>query len=135
MRDIRPCRADERAAILEIINAAAERYRDTIPANCWHEPYMTADQLERDIGAGVSFWACDDERGRLCGVMGIQPVKDVTLVRHAYVRPESQGSGIGGRLLRHLETLTNQRILIGTWAAAVWAIGFYQRHGYALVPL
>jgi N-acetylglutamate synthase-like GNAT family acetyltransferase len=95
---------------------------------------MSSDQLGRDVGAGVSFWGCEDDEGQLVGVMGIQQVEDVTLIRHAYVRPDRQGSGIGGRLLRHLESLTDQRILIGTWAAATWAIQFYARHGYTLLP-
>jgi GNAT superfamily N-acetyltransferase len=134
MPNIRHCRPDERNTILSIINAAAERYRAAIPADCWHEPYMSMPELEREIGNGVRFWGVDDDAGRLVGVMGIQPVKDVTLVRHAYVRPEHQGRGIGGLLLRQLETLTHTRILIGTWADATWAIRFYQRHGYALIP-
>ena len=134
---IRPCRPDEHDAILAIVNAAAERYRGVIPADCWHEPYMSAAQLERDVAGSVAFWGCADERDALAGVMGIQPVKDVDLVRHAYVRPERQGEGIGSRLLAHLERLERpgaRRILIGTWADATWAIGFYQRHGWTLVP-
>ena len=131
---IRVCRADEQPAILAIINAAAERYRGAIPADCWHEPYMTAGQLACDIAAGVSFWGYEDDNGQLLGVMGIQQVEHVTLVRHAYVDPHAQGRGVGGRLLRYLETLANQRILIGTWATAVWAIRFYQSHGYVLIP-
>jgi len=133
MTSIRPCRPDEQATILGIINAAAERYRGAIPDDCWHEPYMSAEQLARDINAGVNFYGYEDGEGQLAGVMGVQRVRDVTLVRHAYVRPDSQGMGIGGRLLQQLEGLTDQQILIGTWANAGWAIGFYQRHGYALV--
>lgn len=134
MPSIRHCRPDEQDAILSIINAAAERYRGAIPADCWHEPYMSGPALEREIDNGVRFWGVDDDEGRLVGVMGIQSVKDATLVRHAYVRPEHQGTGIGGLLLRQLEALTDTRILIGTWADATWAIRFYQRHGYALIP-
>jgi GNAT superfamily N-acetyltransferase len=134
MDGIRLCRADEAPAILAIVNAAAERYRGAIPADCWHEPYMSREQLERDIAAGVTFWGYVDEDGGLAGVMGIQRVKDVALVRHAYVRPDRQGRGIGGRLLAHLEGLGSQRILIGTWADAGWAIRFYAGHGYVLVP-
>lgn len=133
MPTIRRCRPDEQAAILAIVNAAAERYRGVIPADCWHEPYMPAAQLERDIAAGVEFWGCADERGELVGVMGIQPVRDVALVRHAYVLPERQGFGIGSLLLAHLERLTTRRILIGTWADATWAIAFYERHGWTRV--
>jgi len=134
MDAIRPCRPDERPAILAIVNAAAERYRGAIPADCWHEPYMSAEQLERDIAAGVTFWGYVDEGGELVGVMGIQPVKDVDLVRHAYVRPDRQGRGVGARLLAHLEGLGSRQILIGTWADAAWAVRFYQGRGYTLVP-
>jgi GNAT superfamily N-acetyltransferase len=126
-------RTDDQANILATINAAAQRYRGAIPADCWHEPYMTSQQLRRDISSGVCFWGCEDDAAGLIGVMGIQHVKHVTLVRHAYVRPECQGMGVGSVLLRHLETLTDQRILIGTWADAAWAIRFYQTHGYTLI--
>jgi GNAT superfamily N-acetyltransferase len=131
---IRRCHPDVHPAILAIMNAAAERYRGAIPADCWHEPYMPAEQLARDVAAGVTFWGSVDEGGALVGVMGIQSVKDVDLIRHAYVRPDRQGRGIGGRLLTHLEGLSARRILIGTWADAGWAIRFYQDHGYTLVP-
>ncbi len=135
MPTIRLCRPDERSAILDIVNAAAERYRGVIPADCWHAPYMTPEQLARDIDAGVTFWGyADDATGELAGVMGIQPVRDVTLVRHAYVRPDRQGRGVGGRLLAHLEGLTTRPVLIGTWADATWAISFYEAHGYTRVP-
>ena len=137
MATIRPCRPEERGEILAIVNAAAARYRGAIPADCWHEPYMPAEQLAREIAAGVAFWGYEEDPDGLVGVMGIQPVADVALVRHAYVRPDAQGRGIGGALLRHLEqldTLAARPILIGTWADASWAIVFYQRHGYALVP-
>ncbi|HZI42714.1 MAG TPA: GNAT family N-acetyltransferase [Gemmatimonadaceae bacterium] len=134
MTPIRRCRTDEHGPILAVINAAAERYRGTIPADCWHEPYMSSEQLARDVAAGVSFWVYEDDDGELAGVMGLQPVNDVTLVRHAYVLPSRQGKGIGRMLLRHLEELSDQAILIGTWADATWAIGFYQAHGYSLIP-
>ncbi|MEX1993204.1 MAG: GNAT family N-acetyltransferase [Steroidobacteraceae bacterium] len=130
---IRHCRADERPAMLAIVNAAAERYRSAIPADCWHEPYMPADQLERDIAAGVDFWGYEDDCNDLVGVMGVQRVRDVDLIRHAYVRPDQQGRGVGAALLRHLEGLSQRQILIGTWADAAWAIRFYQNHGYVLV--
>lgn len=120
--------------MLAIVNAAAARYRGVIPDDCWHEPYMSAAQLERDIAAGVTFWGVDDEKGDLVGVMGIQPAQDVDLIRHAYVRPDQQGRGVGGELLTQLETLSGRPILIGTWRDATWAVGFYQRHGYVLVP-
>jgi GNAT superfamily N-acetyltransferase len=135
MHTIRQCGLDEQETILAIVNGAAARYRGVIPADCWHEPYMQMTELTREIVNGVSFWGVDGPDAQLAGVMGIQSVKDVTLVRHAYVRPEHQGKGIGSLLLQHLETLTDQRILIGTWKAATWAIRFYEAHGYTLIPL
>lgn len=130
---IRLCRDDERAAIASIINSAAEAYRGVIPADRWHDPYMSADELDREIAAGVTFWGYDDVNGTLAGVMGFQPVRDVDLIRHAYVLPARQGQGIGGNLLRHLREASTQPLLVGTWAAADWAVRFYQRHGFALV--
>lgn len=130
---IRPCRADERDTILHIVNAAAEAYRGVIPADRWQEPYMPGDELEAEIAAGVAFWGYEAD-GALVGVMGIQLVHDVDLIRHAYVLPERQGGGIGGALLEHLRPLSRGRMLVGTWAAAEWAIRFYVRHGFSLVP-
>jgi GNAT superfamily N-acetyltransferase len=132
MTSIRPCRDDDRAAILAIVNAAAEAYRDVIPADRWHEPYMPWDELASEIAAGVAFWGYEED-GRLAGVMGFQSVRDVELIRHAYVLPSSQRRGIGGALLGHLRQLSTRRILVGTWEAADWAIRFYQRHGFELV--
>jgi GNAT superfamily N-acetyltransferase len=132
MSHIRPCRADERSAILAIINAAAEAYRGVIPADRWHEPYMSQTEFDGEVTAGVAFWGYEKD-GVLIGVMGIQPVRDVDLIRHAYVLPESQGLGVGGALLAHLRRLSRRRILVGTWAAAHWAIRFYERHGFELV--
>jgi N-acetylglutamate synthase-like GNAT family acetyltransferase len=121
------------AAILAIINDAARVYRGVIPADRWHEPYMSASELESEIGGGVVFWLAEDD-GRLSGVMGIQDKGDVTLVRHAYVAPTAQRSGVGTKLLRHVEGLVDKPILIGTWADATWAIDFYQRNGFTLAP-
>ena len=129
---IRPCRAGERDAILAIVNAAAEAYRRVIPPDRWHEPYMQADELDREIGAGVRFFGYEAD-GELIGVMGIQDVGDFTLIRHAYVVPGSQRSGVGGALLEHLVAATDGPILVGTWAAAEWAIRFYERNGFAPV--
>ena len=123
----------ERGEILAIVNAAAEAYRGVIPDDCWHEPYMPREELDEEIAAGVEFWGYEDD-GELLGVMGIQAVRDVQLIRHAYVRPATQGRGIGGALLEHLERARTSRLLVGTWAAAEWAIRFYERHGFALVP-
>jgi len=117
---VRPCQRGEWPTVLTIINAAAQRYRGVIPADCWHEPYLSDLQLERDIRAGVAFWACVEADGELSGVMGLQHIENVTLIRHAYVRPDRQGRGIGGALLRHLEALTNRQVLIGTWAPSCW---------------
>jgi len=132
MTNIRACRDDDRTTILAIVNAAAEAYRGVIPADRWHEPYMSRDELDREIAAGVAFWGYE-ENGRLTGVMGIQSVRDVDLIRHAYVLPSSQRRGVGGALLEHLRQLSRRRILVGTWEAADWAIRFYQRHGFELV--
>jgi GNAT superfamily N-acetyltransferase len=129
---IRRCRADERSDILRIVNAAAEAYRGVIPADRWREPYMPGDELDAEVGAGVAFWGYE-AAGELVGVMGIQAVDDVDLIRHAYVLPESQGGGVGSALIEHLRPLSRGRMLVGTWAAAEWAIRFYARHGFALV--
>jgi GNAT superfamily N-acetyltransferase len=126
---IRPCRENERDAILAIVNAAAEAYRGVIPADRWHEPYMPAGELDGELAAGVRFWGYEAD-GELVGVMGIQPVRDVDLIRHAYVAPASQGRGIGGALLRHLLDGAERQVLVGTWAAAEWAIRFYRGHGF-----
>jgi GNAT superfamily N-acetyltransferase len=132
MGDIRPCRDDERPAVLAIVNAAAEAYRGVIPADRWHEPYMGAAELEAEIASGVAFWGCEED-GELVGVMGIQPVGDVDLVRHAYVIPGRQRGGVGSALLTHIRDLDDRPMLVGTWAAADWAIRFYERHGFELV--
>jgi GNAT superfamily N-acetyltransferase len=132
MSSIRPCRDDERAAILGIVNAAAEAYRGVIPADRWHEPYMARRELEDEIAAGVAFWG-SEAGGELLGVMGIQAVGDVDLIRHAYVSPAAQRRGVGGQLLRHLAEGRTRPLLVGTWAAAEWAIRFYRRHGFEQV--
>jgi GNAT superfamily N-acetyltransferase len=130
---IRRCRDDERAAVLAIVNAAAEAYRGVIPPDRWHDPYMPIEDLCRDIAAGVAFWGFYEANGDLTGVMGLQPVRDVDLIRHAYVRPGAQRRGVGGALIGQLRRQSRRRMLVGTWAAADWAIRFYQRHGFALV--
>jgi GNAT superfamily N-acetyltransferase len=115
-----------------IVNAAAVAYRGVIPEDRWHEPYMPVAELEGEIAAGVEFWGYDDG-GELIGVMGIQPVQDVTLIRHAYVSPAAQGRGIGGALLAALDARETGQMLVGTWSAASWAIRFYERHGFVAV--
>jgi GNAT superfamily N-acetyltransferase len=132
MSSIRACRDDERTTIFGIVNAAAEAYRGVIPDDCWHEPYMPLRELEREIAAGVAFWGYEADCA-LVGVMGIQPARDVDLIRHAYVVPDSQRHGVGGALLEHLRGLSTRRMLVGTWAAAEWAIRFYRRHGFEQV--
>ena len=129
---IRRCRDDEREAIFAIVNAAAEAYRGVIPADRWHEPYMPLEELEAEIAAGVEFWGYADG-GALLAIMGMQPVRDVDLIRHAYVLPEAQGRGVGGELLEHIMRSATRRVLVGTWAAAEWAIGFYRKHGFQQV--
>jgi GNAT superfamily N-acetyltransferase len=129
---IRRCGPEDRDAILRIVNAAAEAYRGVIPADRWREPYMPAEELDAEIAAEVAFWGYEAE-GVLVGVMGIQEVDDVDLIRHAYVLPERQGSGVGGVLIERLRPLSRERMLVGTWAAAEWAVRFYARHGFALV--
>ena len=130
--NIRLSREADRPAMLAIINEAAQAYRGVIPADRWHEPYMPAAELAGEIGAGVVFWVAEDERHML-GVMGMQDKGDVTLVRHAYVTPAVQRKGVGQALLRHVRRLTERPVLIGTWAAASWAIDFYKRNGFAMV--
>ena len=133
MHVIRQCRDDETSTILAIVNAAADAYRDVIPADRWHDPYMSAEQLQRDVAAGVDFWGYELD-GALIGVMGIQAVRDVDLIRHAYVKPGNQRLGVGAALITHLRSLSTRRLLVGTWADATWAIRFYQREGFVLVP-
>jgi GNAT superfamily N-acetyltransferase len=121
------------AAMLAIVNDAAQAYRGVIPVDRWREPYMPADELAEEIAGGVVFWVAEQE-GRLLGVMGIQDKEAVALVRHAYVAPNIQRKGVGTRLLRHVEGLADKPILIGTWADASWAIEFYRRNGFSVVP-
>lgn len=128
---IRRCGEADVPAMFAIINDAAQAYRGVIPADRWHEPYMPEAELRAEIAAGVVFWGAERE-GRLVGVMGLQDVLDVALIRHAYVATAVRGEGIGGALLRHLVDQTDRPLLVGTWAAATWAIRFYERHGFAL---
>jgi len=129
---IRACTEGDFDEIWQIVNDGAQAYRGIIPADRWSEPYMPREELRHEMDAGVNFWGYEDA-GTLAGVMGIQKIRDVTLIRHAYVRTGSQKHGIGAHLLAHLRQLTPDPVLIGTWADAVWAIRFYQRHGFALV--
>src|ERR1700730_11289761 len=129
---IRRCDDHDFELIWTIINDVAQAYKGTIPADLWTEPSMSWEKLQDEIEEGVVFWGYEEAEA-LVGVMGIQHVPDVTLVRHAYVRTGSQKRGIGGQLLSHLRGLASGPMLIGTWAAAVWAIHFYERHGFQMV--
>jgi GNAT superfamily N-acetyltransferase len=132
-RMIRRCTDADVATIEAIVNEAAEAYRDAIPPDCWHEPYMSRADLAAEIAAGVAFFGWE-RSGEIVGVMGLQPARDVTLIRHAYVRPTHQRRGVGGALLTALLRQTTGLVLVGTWAAARWAIRFYERHDFRLVP-
>jgi GNAT superfamily N-acetyltransferase len=131
MGSIRRCDGSDVPAILAIINAAAEAYRGVIPVHQWHEPYMSHEQLCSEIEAGVCFWGYERDVD-LVGVMGLQAVKDADLIRHAYVSPHAQRMGIGAQLMEHLRQRAQRQMLVGTWAAAHWAIRFYEQHGFRL---
>lgn len=129
---IRRCDDSDFETIYAIINDAARAYRGVIPEDRWHEPYMPREDLRREIGDGVRFWGFEED-GKLIGVMGIQDVGDVTLIRHAYVTTSERRKGIGSMLLSELVRKTDRPLLIGTWADAAWAIRFYEKHGFRLV--
>ncbi|MGP8174700.1 MAG: GNAT family N-acetyltransferase [Terracidiphilus sp.] len=129
---IRRCGDRDFELIWTIVNEAAQAYKGIIPADRWKEPYMSREELRHEIDEGVAFWGCG-ENGSLAGVMGIQAVQDVTLIRHAYVRTVSQRRGVGASLLSHLQGQTSRPVLIGTWADAVWAIRFYEKYGFKKV--
>jgi N-acetylglutamate synthase-like GNAT family acetyltransferase len=129
---IRRCDDRDFDLIWTIINDGAQAYKGTIPPDRWREPYMSREELQREIDDGVVFWGFE-EAGNLVGIMGIQKVQDVTLIRHAYVCTSSQKRGIGGDLLSHLQGRISGPVLIGTWAGALWAIRFYERHGFQMV--
>jgi GNAT superfamily N-acetyltransferase len=134
---IRLCGPDDFEQIYEIVNDGARAYQGRIPADRLRTPYMSREELAHEIQQGVLFYGYEEEDGVLLGVMGTQdidhPLQPVTLIRHAYVRTSAQGKGIGAQLLNHLRTLTSRPVLIGTWADAVWAIGFYRKHGFEQV--
>jgi N-acetylglutamate synthase-like GNAT family acetyltransferase len=130
---IRQAEDADLAQLLAVINDAAQAYRGVIPADRWHEPYMPEQELLGEIASGIIFWVAEEE-GQLLGVMGIQDKGAVALVRHAYVAPTTQRKGIGTKLLRHVEALAGKAVLIGTWADASWAVEFYRRNGFTVVP-
>lgn len=129
---IRDCTQADFETMLDIINEVARAYKGVIPGDCWREPYMPAAELRREIEDGVVFRGYEDA-GRLLGIMGGQDKGDVMLIRHAYVRQDGQRRGVGSMLLRYLESRTEKPVLVGTWAAASWAIAFYIRNGYTLL--
>ena len=129
---IRVCIDDDFEAIFQIINDAAEAYRGIIPVDRWHEPYMPREELQAEVSAGVAFLGYEKD-SELAGVMGAQDVQDVTLIRHAYVRTAQRGQGIGGELLGRIMDQATKPVLIGTWADAVWAVRFYENHGFKVV--
>ncbi len=129
---ISPCGSKDLPIIFEIINESAHAYKGVIPADRWHEPYMPMAELVSEISKGVKFYGYF-AGDRLVGVMGVQDVKDVTLIRHAYVRTKCRSQGIGGKLLTYLNQLTSRPVLIGTWKAATWAIRFYEKNGFVLL--
>lgn len=126
------CEEKDFNEIYEIINDAATAYRGVIPTDRWHEPYMTKEELARQLDDGVEFWNYTED-GKIIGVMGIQFKGDVTLIRHAYVRTIERNKGVGSKLLGHLCAMSTKPVLIGTWADASWAIRFYQKHGFRLL--
>ncbi|MGE0359063.1 MAG: N-acetyltransferase family protein [Burkholderiales bacterium] len=132
MPRIRQSREADLPQMLAIVNDAAQAYRGVIPPDRWHEPYMPAQELESEIADGIVFWVAEEDT-KLLGVMGIQDKGEVALVRHAYVKPGAQKRGIGTQLLHHVMGLAEKPVLIGTWAAAAWAIEFYRRNGFAVV--
>ena len=129
---IRVCEQKDFDSIYSIINEAAIVYKGVIPWDRWKEPYMSREELKKEMKQGIEFWGYEED-GKLVGVMGIQDRGDVTLIRHAYVRKKRQGKGIGSELLLKLIDMTHKPILIGTWKDAVWAINFYEKHGFKLV--
>jgi GNAT superfamily N-acetyltransferase len=130
---IRRCQPDDTDRLYFVINQAARAYQGKIPADCYHQPYMSIDELKREM-ARITFYGWE-ENGELVGIMGIEPVRDVTLIRHAYVLPEWQRRGIASKLLAYLRGMvTAPRLLVGTWADAKWAIAFYEKHGFRLMP-
>jgi len=121
-------------SILRVINDAARAYKGVIPNDRWKEPYMSAKELREQIESSIKFFGFE-EKGEIIGVMGIQLVKEVILIRHAYVLTKYQRKGIGEKLLKYLMSLAKYpEILVGTWRDANWAIQFYEKHGFKLIP-
>ncbi len=131
---IRRCQPDDIDRLYFIINEAARAYEGKIPADCYHQPYMSLDELELEFGR-ITFYGWEAAHGELVGIMGFERIIDVTLIRHTYVLPRWQKKGIASKLLAHLKGMvTTPRLLVGTWADAKWAIRFYEKHGFKLLP-
>ena len=131
---IRRCQLADTGRLYFIINEAAKAYEGKIPTGCYHQPYMIMDELEQECGR-ITFYGWEARHGKLVGIMGFELIKDVTLIRHTYVLPKWQGRGIASKLLAHLkEMVTTPRLLVGTWADAKWAISFYEKRGFKLLP-
>jgi len=130
--NIRPCTSKDFQSVYELINTAAAIYKQVIPPDCWSEPYMPRKELREEIESGVQFYG-EEAQDVLRGIMGIQRVREVALIRHAYVLPKYQRQGIGSKLLKFLRNKTTAPLLVGTWAGAEWAIRFYKGHGFQLV--
>lgn len=130
---IRPCGDEDGDRVLAIVNRAAEAYRGHIPDDCWHEPYMSRAAFEAEIAGGARFVGIEAD-GTLVGVMAAQKVRNVELIRHAYVLPVFQGQGIGAALLAELRARAERQVMVGTWAGATWAIAFYEHHGFVRLP-
>ena len=130
---IRRCQEEDAKRIYHIVNEAARAYDGNIPSDCYHQPYMPEEELEEEMKR-VTFYGWETD-GKIVGLMGIEPIKDVTLIRHAYVLPGYQNRGIGKKLMNHLKSLTTTPLLlVGMWADAHWAITFYQKNGFNLMP-
>lgn len=129
---IKKCTRSDFNEIYSVINDAAIAYKGIIPDVCWHEPYFTREYLNQELNRDVEFWGYK-EANALIGVMGVQELTDVSLIRHAYVRTAYRKKGIGGKLLAHLKEIAKKPILIGTWADAYWAVNFYEKHGFEMV--
>jgi N-acetylglutamate synthase-like GNAT family acetyltransferase len=129
---IRSATENDFEAIYTIINDAAQAYKGVIPADRWHDPYMTKEELANQIADGVKF-SCFVAEDKVLGVMGIQDKVEVSLIRHAYVLTAHRNRGIGAILLQELTHNSVRPILIGTWQDAQWAISFYKKHGFILV--
>ena len=123
---------NDTSKILHIINDASLRYKGIIPDNCWHEPYMSKQELIDELSDGVRMFGYH-HNSKLIGVIGIQKIKDVILIRHAYTLTSHQGKGTGSALLKYLiKKNHDSRLLVGTWQSAIWAIQFYKKFGFIL---